>query len=186
LYGRAIEHTLSLPADPSSVSKARRFVRAALDGAGGAEFDEGAVLLVSELVTNALLHARTGPEVILRLDGDSLWIGVRDGSPVVPAPKRYRVDAATGRGLQLVERIAARWGVDSDGSGKVVWFELDQSSAARFAQAQEEVLLEELGQIQADLDGTGGPILGRSDRGRAPGATARNGVLVRAGSPVSA
>ncbi len=109
------------------------------------------MLLVSELVTNAVLHTRTDPDVTLRLNDGRLWIGVRDGSPVTPAPKRYGPEAATGRGLQLVEQVAARWGVEKASSGKVVWFELDEDSAMRYATAQEAALLEDFAAIEMEL-----------------------------------
>jgi anti-sigma regulatory factor (Ser/Thr protein kinase) len=137
-----IESTLSLPADPKSVAAARRFVREALDQSGAPAFEEGATLLVSELVTNAVLHARTAPQITLRLNEGRLWVGVHDGSPVIPAPKRYGPNAATGRGLQLVQQVAANWGVEKDGTGKVVWFELDDRSVERYAAAQQVALLE--------------------------------------------
>jgi anti-sigma regulatory factor (Ser/Thr protein kinase) len=83
-----------------------------------------AVLLVSELVTNALLHARSAPTVELSRDGDRVRIGVRDDSPVVPRRRRYANDAATGRGIALVEQLATDWGSERVGDGKRVWFEL--------------------------------------------------------------
>ncbi|HEX8769517.1 MAG TPA: ATP-binding protein [Acidimicrobiales bacterium] len=171
-----IESTLSLPADPKSVSTARRFVREALDRSDAMAFEEGAVLLVSELVTNAVLHARTGPDVTLRLNDDRLWIGVHDDNPVTPAPKRYGPNAATGRGLQLVEQVAASWGVDKDGSGKVVWFELDQDSVERYAEAQQVALLEGLAAIEVDLGGDEDAAgLGVKEPGTTPDGTATSG-----------
>jgi anti-sigma regulatory factor (Ser/Thr protein kinase) len=123
-YRASIESRLSLPSEPSSAGLARRFVRDVLAGWGADGYDDRAMLLTSELVTNAVLHAHSAPEVVVRLDGDLLWIGVFDGIPLAPVRKRYGPEAATGRGLLLLERMAAAWGSESSGAGKVVWFEL--------------------------------------------------------------
>ncbi|HUQ63587.1 MAG TPA: ATP-binding protein [Acidimicrobiales bacterium] len=164
---------MSFPAEPASVSKARRFVRETLDAVGAAGFEECAILLVSELVTNAVLHARTAPEVTVRVTEDRVWVGVRDASPVAPAPKRYGLEAATGRGLQLVEQIAARWGVDTDSAGKTVWFELDPDSTERYARAQEAAILEGLAAIEIELGATSDvPSLKSTDHGTGPSAMA--------------
>jgi anti-sigma regulatory factor (Ser/Thr protein kinase) len=88
---------------------------------------ERAVLLANELVTNAVIHARTELRLRLELRGDRLHIAVRDGSPrllrLVTAPD---VEAQGGRGLWLVEQLAVGWGVNPhpDG-GKVVWCTLN-------------------------------------------------------------
>ncbi|MFN2608415.1 MAG: ATP-binding protein [Acidimicrobiales bacterium] len=128
-YGSAIESRLSLPADPSSASVARRFVRGVLDRWGAEEFEEPATLLISELVTNAVLHAHSAPEVVVRLEAGRLWVGVSDGLDASPVRKHYGPEAATGRGMMLVERIASTWGTDVTDSGKVVWFELAPGSS---------------------------------------------------------
>ncbi|MCU1429483.1 MAG: putative anti-sigma regulatory factor, serine/threonine protein kinase, partial [Actinomycetia bacterium] len=54
---------------------------------------------------------------------------VRDDSPAAPRRRRYSTDAVTGRGIALVETLAARWGSERDGTGKFVWFEMDVSDA---------------------------------------------------------
>ena len=81
-------------------------------------------LLVTELVTNAILHARTMVRVILERGADFVRVEVRDGSPVRPALRNHGLDATTGRGLALVSQLADSWGVDVDGTGKVVWAQL--------------------------------------------------------------
>lgn len=114
--------SLDLPPTTDSVSRARRHVREHLDDT---DLDVQTVeLLVSELVTNAVLHART--VVILRVDvsPELVRVEVSDGSPREPRLSPYSADAATGRGLRLVENLARRWGVDQDGRGKTVWFEV--------------------------------------------------------------
>jgi anti-sigma regulatory factor (Ser/Thr protein kinase) len=88
-----------------------------------------AVLLVSELVTNALLHARSAPTVELTRDGDRVRVAVCDDSPVAPRRRQYATDAATGRGIALVDHLATEWGSERVGDGKCVWFELQTDGA---------------------------------------------------------
>lgn len=117
--GRSAE--LALPAQPSAPAQARRFVVATLDGWGVAGGDD-VVLLVSELATNALLHARTEMTVRISEDGPSaILLSVSDSSGEVPRARPASVDSATGRGLTLVTRIADTWGVETYQGGKTVW-----------------------------------------------------------------
>ncbi len=122
---------MSLPAEPASAAAARRFVRDVLASWGAHEFEDPAVLLTSELVTNAVLHARSAPLLSLRLVDGRLRVGVSDGTPVAPVRKRYGQDAATGRGLLLVETMASAWGSEPSGAGKLVWFELEPADQGR-------------------------------------------------------
>jgi hypothetical protein len=126
-------------------------VRDVLAAWGADQFEEPATLLTSELVTNAVLHARSRPELKLRLTGDRLWIGVSDNTPISPVRKRYGPEAATGRGLMLVERMAAAWGTSTSDHGKVVWFELSPEAGEATGLALEAEALADL----ADL-GLGG------------------------------
>ncbi|MHB1774399.1 MAG: ATP-binding protein [Acidimicrobiales bacterium] len=117
-----------MPGEPAAVDDARRWVTTALDGWPERRV-ETARLLVSEVVTNAVLHARTDVEVRVELDDRTARVEVADRSPVDPVPKRYRPDAATGRGLRLLATLADRWGVRRSSGGKVVWFELVREEA---------------------------------------------------------
>lgn len=84
-----------------------------------------ATLLVSEVVTNAVLHAATGIELICTVETGRLCVEVRDRSPVLPGRRHYHDDAMTGRGLGMVEELASAWGVEpAPTGGKTVWFEL--------------------------------------------------------------
>jgi anti-sigma regulatory factor (Ser/Thr protein kinase) len=118
--------SMEFPADRTAPSRARRFVSDTLRGWDiPRDKIADAVLLVSELVTNALLHARSAPSVELTHDGGRVRVDVVDESPTIPRRRRYASDAVTGRGIALVETLASRWGSEREGSGKRVWFELD-------------------------------------------------------------
>ncbi len=124
--------SLECPADRTAPSQARRFVADTLRSWGVDRATTGdAVLLVSELVTNALLHARCAPTVELSRDGNRVRVAVRDDSPVAPRRRRYASDAATGRGIALVEHLSSDWGSERVGEGKRVWFELPINGARR-------------------------------------------------------
>ena len=114
--------------DRASVSAARRFVSTSLERHGLPELIDTAVLLTSELVANAVLHAASAPAVRVVVDGGFVSVEVLDGSPMLPQTKRYGPEAATGRGLQLVGARAADWGAERVGSGKRVWFRLDPTA----------------------------------------------------------
>jgi anti-sigma regulatory factor (Ser/Thr protein kinase) len=121
--------SVDLPPEPSSAGRARRLTREQLEASyPGDALETGAVdtiaLLVTELVTNAILHARTPLQLTLESRPGSVRIGVEDESNEQPAVRRYESDAVTGRGLALVEQLASSWGVDATPSGKVVWCEV--------------------------------------------------------------
>ncbi|MFC7882660.1 SpoIIE family protein phosphatase [Streptomyces sp. NPDC057376] len=112
------------PGGPVSVAAARRFVRVALEGTAS-DLVDTAQLLVSELVTNAVLHARTEAEVTLSRREGLVAVRVRDRRPDRGlVPQHWPPHAGTGQGLTLVEHLASRYGVDVDDGGKTVWFEL--------------------------------------------------------------
>ena len=119
------EARLALRPLPASAAVARRFVDETLGGWGCAALVDASRLLISELVTNAVLHARTDIEVVVRLVRTGVRVEVHDGSASAPVVRRYDDEAMTGRGLSLVDELARRWGVDRTDGGKAVWFELD-------------------------------------------------------------
>ena len=120
-----LQEQRSLPPEPASALAARAFARDVLSTWREADAADIVTLLVSELVTNAVLHAGSKVEISIRHVGRWLRVEVADGSPVLPGQRDYTPDASTGRGLSLVEALADSWGVDSRGdSGKVVWFEV--------------------------------------------------------------
>ena len=114
--------TLDLPPSTDSVPVARRFVRAEL--AQSSLDVDTAVLLVSELVTNAVLHGRSPFTLTLEHRDEVVRVEVVDGSPLPPRVHSFSALSATGRGLRLVERLAVAWGVDPRDGGKSVWFEV--------------------------------------------------------------
>ena len=115
------EASLTLTADLSSVGLARRFLRESLEAWAAEGYDLAAPQVVSELATNAALHARSTYTVHLRLEADALLVEVSDSSPVRPQVRHYGLDATTGRGIALVEALSNAWGVESSPTGKTVW-----------------------------------------------------------------
>lgn len=119
---------ISLTAEASSARAARRFVRSTLEDWSLSSLSSTAELMVSELVTNVVLHARTDLVVRLGLRSTAtstlLRVGVHDGSPRPPRTMRYSDLAATGRGLRIVRTLATDSGVQTEPDGKTVWFEL--------------------------------------------------------------
>jgi len=117
-----------LGAEPASVGRARRFCTGVLEGmrANDATVDL-VTLLVSELVTNVVLHAGTPCELAISA-GRDLRVEVADGNPSPPIAKHYDTDAASGRGLHLLEVLSDRFGTDLTPDGKRVWFEVGWQS----------------------------------------------------------
>ncbi|MGW4381132.1 SpoIIE family protein phosphatase [Kitasatospora sp. NPDC004531] len=116
----------TLPAEPTAVSRARRLVRHTLADWGAETLTDTAELLVSELVTNAVRYASAPIGVRLTL-GDLLLVEISDPLPDPPRERHANAGDEGGRGLELVRRLALRWGTRAEGLGKVVWFELADS-----------------------------------------------------------
>jgi serine/threonine-protein kinase RsbW len=119
---------VTLPAAEPAAGLARQATRAAVAAWQLGELADAAVLLVSELVTNAIQHAapRTSA-TLLRLEYDGSWlrIEVHDASPQVPEPRTPDWLDESGFGLMLVDALASKWGVQQTTQGKAVWAELD-------------------------------------------------------------
>ncbi|MCY0930101.1 ATP-binding protein [Streptomyces sp. H27-H1] len=126
LPGGGQRRRLALAGVGGSVSKGRDFTRRALRDWGwdGTETAEDVLLLVSELLTNASLHAGGCQELVVT-SGQSLRVEVFDGTRVLPllnpAPRR---GVPGGHGLHIVERLSDRWGTDTHEHGKAVWAEI--------------------------------------------------------------
>jgi anti-sigma regulatory factor (Ser/Thr protein kinase) len=117
------EARAEFPAESVAVRRARAFAVEA----SGLEGELGSMmaLLVSEVASNAVLHARTPFTVGVSRETDHVRVEIEDGSSTMPVTKRYDLDAPTGRGLRILEALASRWGVVETADGKVVWFEFD-------------------------------------------------------------
>ncbi|MCX5051454.1 MULTISPECIES: SpoIIE family protein phosphatase [unclassified Streptomyces] len=114
-----------------SVATARSFVRDTLQGWGFADIVDDAVVLTSELVTNAVVHAGTSADVLCLRSDEGVRIEVADRYPEREIPLQGHPvnmgspDREGGRGLQLCAALAGRWGVDYTPTQKQVWFHLD-------------------------------------------------------------
>lgn len=122
---------LALPAQPESVTAARHFLTLTLTAWGLTALIDKVALAVSEVLTNAVVHAQTALEVDMHV-GEQLVVSVRDGSPPWAALPLGAVastlpewDSEGGRGLALVQAVTDAWGVCPEHLGKTVWFTLD-------------------------------------------------------------
>ena len=107
-----------LPPEAASAGRARCLVADVLAEAGLDELADVAMLLVSETVTNAVLHAATEVELTVVAEAGRLRVEVHDGSSVLPGIRHYDDEATTGRGVGLVEMLAVSWGVEPRPDGK--------------------------------------------------------------------
>jgi hypothetical protein len=117
---------MTFPGHQDQVANARHFVMFVMDVLGRCPVLDEAVLLTSELVTNALNHTRSGKggmvKVALYRDGRSVQIEVTDDGGITEPTVRARDEFSEfGRGLELVQMIARSWGTRGDASGRVVW-----------------------------------------------------------------
>ena len=122
---------LTLPAVSHSVRLSRYATRAVLTAWQLAHVDEAASLLVSELVTNAVRHARGIDVVTVNLRAGRTWlrIEVQDTDRHWPQPRIPGRYDESGFGFILVDALASNWGVRETEAGKAVWAELDTRSA---------------------------------------------------------
>jgi len=117
--------------EPNSVSAARRFVTQTLEVAAVPDLTWVAAQIISELATNAVLHAGTAFVVRVSVADSTVRLAVIDERPrVLAAKRRFSADTTTGRGLQLVERLSRAWGVTDDDHTKTVWCELVDAATA--------------------------------------------------------
>ncbi|MFJ5936503.1 ATP-binding protein [Streptomyces sp. NPDC093071] len=128
---QVLQVQLEVGPDPAEVGRARRWARSRLAGSGiGADepLAETLVLIISELVTNAVVH--TGCPAVLRMlfaaEG-GVRVEVADISDCPPRPRRAEGDDTNGRGLELVDGLADRWGWQPEGVGKSIWCEVDRA-----------------------------------------------------------
>lgn len=136
---------LEVGPDPAEVGRARRWARSRLAGSGIGDDEslaETLILLISELVTNAVVH--TGcPAVLRMLFGSSgstrtVRVEVADTSCRPPQPRHAAGEDTNGRGLELVDGLADRWGWLPEGAGKRIWCEVDRGGPVMVPVIQEQ------------------------------------------------
>ncbi|MDF3141692.1 MULTISPECIES: ATP-binding protein [unclassified Streptomyces] len=125
---------------PKCVALARSQLRKYLRHWNAEDLTDPAVLLLSELVTNSVRHARVSPgreiETVFEVTEERLRVEVSDASNQVPIMRHVDDSEEEGRGLSLVATVASRWGTDPrmvNGQyavGKTVWFEIDRKADA--------------------------------------------------------
>ncbi len=124
---RQISDSITLPPEPAAAGLARRFVADRLDSWGvDGDVAEVAKLCVSELVTNAVIHSGTDPEVTVRVDDECLLVLVHDhgNRGAVQQAADYDPMSVSGRGLTLIDALTAAWSAEHNADGTTVWFEL--------------------------------------------------------------
>jgi anti-sigma regulatory factor (Ser/Thr protein kinase) len=115
-------------AEPERVAAARQQLRELLHDWSCADQVDSAVLLLSEMLTNVLVHTDTDALLIAEVSGDKgerrMRVEVVDAGDELPHKRRPGELASSGRGLVLIELLAEAWGVEPRGVGKTIWFEL--------------------------------------------------------------
>jgi serine phosphatase RsbU (regulator of sigma subunit)/anti-sigma regulatory factor (Ser/Thr protein kinase) len=123
-------------AEARSVAQARKFARAKLEEWGADDLVDSAALLVSELVTNAVVHTGTTSRLELRLDPHGLRVEVEDRHPGRALPRQTEVpsdEAEAGRGLLITASMASAWGVEYTAESKRVWVFCERGDGAATA-----------------------------------------------------
>ncbi len=114
-----------LPAHLRSAGEARELVRSTLDGWTDGDRIDDIVLCVSELVTNAVVHAASSPRVMVHVRPAVIHVEVSDDSGVRPVEKEAELTDTSGRGMAILSGFSDRWGsLRRSGAGKTVWFEV--------------------------------------------------------------
>lgn len=118
--------TADIPANSYGPATARRVVGTLLEGWQLADVAPDAMLVVSELVTNAVQHAPMTDSFELELlcHADRVRISLADGSSIKPVVRELNSERLRGRGMRLVSELTEAWGAEDLGSGKRVWVEL--------------------------------------------------------------
>ncbi|MER6189041.1 SpoIIE family protein phosphatase [Streptomyces cyaneofuscatus] len=121
-------------AEPERISVGRQLVRELLHDWKDPEQVDSAVLMVSEMATNVLVHTDGDALMAAEVSGERgerrLRVEVADASDELPHKRRPGEMASSGRGLVLMEMLADAWGVDPRGEGKSIWFELYEAGGA--------------------------------------------------------
>ncbi|MFD4857286.1 ATP-binding protein [Streptomyces atratus] len=135
---QVLQVQLEVGPDPAEVGRARRWARSRLVGSGIRDDEplaETLILLISELVTNAVVH--TGCPAVLRMlfgsaetagTAGTVRVEVADTSCRPPQQRHAAGEDTGGRGLELVDGLADRWGWQPEGAGKRIWCEVDRGA----------------------------------------------------------
>ena len=126
---RSESHAVRLGVGPDSTSPRNTRRLFAAHFANHPRLDD-LLLCLSEVVTNAVLHAGPPIQVLGDLVDTKVRVEVSDGSKAVPVQRTPERTSPTGRGLHLLDDLASDWGVEITTSGKTVWFEISGESAA--------------------------------------------------------
>jgi len=119
-----------LPADVRSAGAARRMVRHALEGWCDEVLVDDVALCVSELVTNAVVHAQSAPRVVVHVRSALVHIEISDDSESLPVPRGAGPEDTSGRGMSILGTLSDRWGsYRRGGGGKTVWFDVRRAPA---------------------------------------------------------
>jgi anti-sigma regulatory factor (Ser/Thr protein kinase) len=125
---------LRFPPAPASVRRAREAVASALHGHVSAEVEKEVVLLVSEVVTTSVRHAKREAQgdigLLVSIRDDRIRVEVSDGGPGFDPQVRPSREGPSGWGLYLVDYLADSWGITRDGSN-ALWFEFDVERSPR-------------------------------------------------------
>ena len=131
---------IQLPAEASSAAVARDAVRRLVLTAGpdtqtasSQQALDRVVLLTSEVVTNAVLHAGTPLRLTAAIEAGRAVVRVYDGARIPPRRRAYRNEDANGRGMHLVDALADQWGIEETAAGKCVWFSITVSAGEQAA-----------------------------------------------------
>jgi anti-sigma regulatory factor (Ser/Thr protein kinase) len=148
-------------ARPECVQEARRFTRETLHDWDADVVEWVAGQVVSELCTNAVLHAKTPFRIELLMNSSLLTVRVHDASAArLPVIRRFGDQATTGRGLALVADLSEQWGVDRETGGKTVWCTLALTATGgghgdESSDLDLEALLDSFDEQAGDHDGRG-------------------------------
>jgi hypothetical protein len=109
---------------PASAGQARQLVSHALNQWGLLAVEETTLLLVTELISNGVRHAKTTLTLVLAFDGSRLYVGVSDHNEQAPLLAESSGTSHHGWGLRLITALASDWGTTMLPEGKTVWFDL--------------------------------------------------------------
>ncbi|MFJ7325946.1 ATP-binding protein [Streptomyces cyaneofuscatus] len=147
---QVLQVQLEVGPDPAEVGRARRWARSRLVGSGIGDDEplaETLILLISELVTNAVVH--TGCPAVLRMlfgggggGAGTVRVEVADASDRPPLQRHAEGEDTNGRGLELVDGLADRWGWQPEGAGKQIWCEVDRGAPTPVPEAPPRVVVQ--------------------------------------------